>query len=152
MKSVWGKDKKDPGLTPDPFCLAQWQRARRLPADPANPPKIGESNPFGDWEKYKCSKQIKALAFRDKALAFCPPLPNSILIEAFKDLETQDKTKVAYKRCHENLKHVGASMHALLYSAVPIFSLKEKLVQFSKTVREEGVLPWSSLEEGPDSF
>ena len=74
------------------------------------------------------------------------------MIEAFKDLETQDKMKVAFKRCHETMKHVGASTHALLYSALPVFSLKEELVKFSKKVREEGVLPWSSLDEGPDSF
>ena len=103
-----------------------------LPSDPANLPKIGEPNPYGEWDKIRCKWAIKAFSCRDKAPAFCPPLPDSILIEAFKDLESQDKTKVAFKRCHENMKHVGASMHALLFSAVPVFSLKEKLVKFSQ--------------------
>ena len=142
MKSIWGKDSKDPGKAPDSFCLAQWRRARRLPADPANPPQIIESNPFREWDKIKCRRATKGFCCREKAPAFCPPLPDSILVEAFKDLETQEKTKTSYKKYNENMKNVGGSMHALLHSQVPIFSLKEELVKFARRVREEGAFPW----------
>ena len=126
MKSIWGRDLKDPGLVPNSFCLAQWRRGRRLPADPEHPPQIGEANPYGEWDKIKCRKAIKAYCCREKAPAFCPPLPDSILVEAFKDLETQEKTKTSYKKYNENMKNVGGSMHALLHSQVPIFSRKEE--------------------------
>ena len=50
------------------------------------------------------------------------------------------------------MKYVGGSMHALLSSQFPIFSLKEELVKFAMKAGEEGALPWSSLDGGPGSF
>ena len=89
----------------------------------------------------QCRKAIRAFCCREKATAFCPPLPDSILVEAFKDLENQEKTKASYKKFNDNMKYVGGSMHALLSSQVPIFSLKEELVKFARKVREEGTFP-----------
>ena len=75
-----------------------------------------------------------------------------MLVRAFKDLESQEKTKVPYKRFNDNMQLFGGAAHAMLGALVPIFSLKKELVNMAKKIREEGSSPWSSLDDGPDSL
>ena len=83
----------------------------------------------------QCRKAIRAYCCREKATAFCPPLPDSILVKAFKDLEYQEKTKASFKKFNANMKYVGGSMHALLSSQFPIFSWVEDLSLDSSVLR-----------------
>ena len=62
----------------------------------------------------KHTRLVKKYGCRAKAPAFCPPLPDHILIEAFKDLESKDESKAIYKQAIQNMTHIGASAHALL--------------------------------------
>ena len=107
-------------MQPSAFALKQWREARRLPEDPENPPKDGDPNPFGDWEKISTKILIKKYGARDKAPAFCPPKPEYILIKAFKEIEKAGATATAYKAAMDTMADVGASMNAFLLAAEPV--------------------------------
>ena len=149
--SLWGKDKEDIGLKPEEFPLRQWRRVRRIADDPASPIPIGEHHPKGAWDKIRVTRLLKKYGCREKAPAFCPPLADEVLIEAFKDVETKDASKHTWKQTQDNLKHIGASAHALLWGMLPLFGLKEELVQVGKMIRD-GEDPWPNYSSGEDSF
>ena len=134
--SLWGKDKEEPGLKPEEFPLRQWRRVRRIAEDPAKPVPIGENHPYGAWDKIRLTTLVKKYGCREKAPAFCPPLPDDVLIEAFKDLESKEASKATWSQANKNMVNVGASAHALLWALMPVFSLKEELVKIGKLVRE----------------
>ena len=71
-------------MQPSAFTPKQWREARQLPEDPENPPKDGDPNLFGDWERINTKYLERKYGARDKAPAFCPPKPEDILIKAFK--------------------------------------------------------------------
>ena len=125
--SLWGKDAQDKGLEPSEFALQQWRRARRLPADPENPPAIGDKNPFGDWTKLKAERLLKYYGVRQKARAFCPPEHDLAIGDAFRAVENHKDTKVAYKQCIDNMALVGGSAHAMFSAMDPIFDLRQQI-------------------------
>ena len=149
--SLWGKDKEELGLKPEEFPLRQWRRVRRIADDPALPIPIGEHHPKGAWDKIKVSHLVKKYGCREKAPAFCPPLADEVLIEAFKDVESKEASKPTWKQTQDNMKHIGASAHALLWGMMPLFSLKEELVQVGKMIKD-GDCPWPNYDTGEDSF
>ena len=125
--SLWGKDAQDKGLVPSPFALQEWRRARRLPADPENPPSIGDKNPFGDWTRLKAERLLKYYGVRQKARAFCPPKPDLALTKAFQEVELHKDSKVIYKQCMDNMTLIGGSAHAMFSAMDPIFDLRQQI-------------------------
>ena len=108
-----------------------------------NPPKDGNPNPFGNWEKIKTSDLRKKYGAKNKALAFCPPQPEDILIKAFKEIEKAKATATAYKAAMDTMADVGASTNAFLLAAEPIIKLKLELKQFLQVWDEQHMYPWN---------
>ena len=139
--SLWGKNVQDKGLEPSQFALQEWRRARRLPADPENPPIIGDKNPFGDWTRLRAERLLKYYGCRQKAKAFCPPEPDLALSKAFQEVELHKDTKACYKQCVDNMGLVGGSAHAMFSAMDPIFDLRQQVGSMINLI-DEGYDPF----------
>ena len=142
--SLWGTNVRDKGLDPSQFALQEWRRARRLPADPENPPLIGDKNPFGEWTRLRAGKLLKYYGCRKKAKAFCPPEPDWALLKAFEDVEKHKDSKACYKHCVDNMSLVGGAAHAMFASMDPIFELRQQLGAMLRLV-DEGNDPFDAV-------
>ena len=94
---------------------------------------------------------VKKYGCRERAPAVCLPLPDYILIEAFKVLETKEESWATCKQANLNMATIGASAHAILWGLLPFFWLYEVLVRLGNQIRDEGISPWTSLDGGPSN-